>query len=99
MVVMMEAVRMLKALGVQPRRTIRIGLWSGEEEGLLGSQWYVMHHFGERPESKDPERKGDPTLLPRENGPVTLKPEQKKTSVYFNLTNVTGKIHCLNLQE
>src|SRR3989454_282237 len=98
-VVMMEAVRILKALGVQPRRTIRIGLWSGEEEGLLGSQWYVMHHFGERPESKDPERKGDPTLLRRENGPVTLKPEQKKVSVYFNVDNGTGKIRGVYLQE
>ncbi len=98
-VVMMEAVRILKALGVQPRRTIRIGLWSGEEEGLLGSQWYVMHHFGERPESKDPERKGDPTLLRRENGPVTLKSEQKKVSVYFNVDNGTGKIRGIYLQE
>ena len=40
-IVMMEAVRILKALDIKPRRTIRIGLWSGEEEGLLGSQGYV----------------------------------------------------------
>jgi hypothetical protein len=44
--VMMEAARILKALGVKPRRTIRVGLWSGEEEGLLGSQAYVKQHFG-----------------------------------------------------
>src|SRR5205814_8238375 len=44
--VMMEAARMLRALGVQPRRTIRVALWSGEEEGLLGSQAYVKEHFG-----------------------------------------------------
>lgn len=44
--VMMEAARILKALGVQPRRTIRVALWSGEEEGLLGSQAYVKQHFG-----------------------------------------------------
>lgn len=98
-VVMMEAVRILKALGVKPRRTIRIGLWSGEEQGLLGSQWYVMHHFGERPESKDPERKGDPTLLRRENGPVTVKPEQAKVSVYFNVDNGSGKIRGVYMQE
>ncbi len=98
-IVMMEAVRILKALGVKPRRTIRIGLWSGEEEGLLGSQWYVMHHFGERPESKDPERKGDPTLTRRENGPVTIKPEQAKVSAYFNVDNGTGKIRGIYLQE
>jgi len=43
---MMEAVRILKAIGVQPRRTIRVALWSGEEEGLLGSLAYVREHFG-----------------------------------------------------
>jgi hypothetical protein len=43
---MMEAARILKALGVQPRRTIRVALWSGEEQGLLGSQAYVKEHFG-----------------------------------------------------
>jgi carboxypeptidase Q len=44
--VMMEAARILLALGVHPRRTIRVALWSGEEEGLLGSQAYVAQHFG-----------------------------------------------------
>ena len=44
--VMMEAVRILKAIGVKPRRTIRVALWSGEEQGLLGSQAYVKKHFG-----------------------------------------------------
>lgn len=46
--VMMEAVRILKTLGVQPRRTIRIALWSGEEQGLLGSRNYVKNHFADR---------------------------------------------------
>ncbi|AEV98794.1 peptidase M28 [Niastella koreensis] len=45
--VMMEAVRILKALNVQPRRTIRIALWSGEEEGLFGSRNYVKNHFAD----------------------------------------------------
>jgi len=44
--VMMEAARILKAIGVQPRRTIRVALWSGEEQGLLGSRAYVAEHFG-----------------------------------------------------
>jgi hypothetical protein len=44
--IMMEAVRILKAVGAEPRRTIRVGLWSGEEEGLLGSLAYVDQHFG-----------------------------------------------------
>ena len=49
--VMMEAVRVIRALGLRPRRTIRIALWTGEEQGLLGSQAYVRQHFGpaERP--------------------------------------------------
>jgi carboxypeptidase Q len=44
--VMMEAARIIKALGLQPRRTIRVALWGGEEQGLLGSQAYVAQHFG-----------------------------------------------------
>jgi carboxypeptidase Q len=44
--VMMEAARILKAIGVKPRRTIRVALWSGEEQGLLGSKAYVEQHFG-----------------------------------------------------
>jgi carboxypeptidase Q len=49
--VMMEAARILKAIGVRPRRTIRVALWGGEEQGLLGSKAYVEQHFGtaERP--------------------------------------------------
>jgi carboxypeptidase Q len=44
---MMEVMRILKAVGVKPRRTIRIGLWGGEEQGLLGSRAYVLEHFGD----------------------------------------------------
>jgi Zn-dependent M28 family amino/carboxypeptidase len=47
-----EAVRILKTLGVKPRRTIRVGIWSGEEEGLLGSRAYVAQHL-------DPENPAD----------------------------------------
>ena len=98
-IVMMEAVRILKALNIQPRRTIRIGLWSGEEEGLLGSQGYVQNHFGTRPPMDDPGMKGMPTLLRREAGDVTVKPEQAKVSVYFNVDNGSGKIRGVHLQE
>ena len=52
---MMEAARILKALGVTPRRTIRVALWSGEEEGILGSQAYVKEHFGSFENQKQPE--------------------------------------------
>ncbi|HEU4416079.1 MAG TPA: M20/M25/M40 family metallo-hydrolase, partial [Candidatus Angelobacter sp.] len=50
--IMMEATRILKTLGVKPRRTIRVALWSGEEEGLLGSKAYVKAHFGSFEEPK-----------------------------------------------
>jgi len=46
-IVMMEAMRILKTLGVQPRRTIRIALWGGEEQGLYGSFGYVKKHYGD----------------------------------------------------
>ena len=98
-IVMMEAVRILKALDLKPRRTIRIGLWSGEEEGLLGSQGYVQNHFGARPPMDDPGMKGMPTLLRREAGDVTVKPEQAKVSAYFNVDNGSGKIRGVHLQE
>ncbi|HEX3155851.1 MAG TPA: M20/M25/M40 family metallo-hydrolase [Candidatus Angelobacter sp.] len=97
--VMMEAVRILKAVGVKPRRTIRIGLWTGEEQNMLGSQWYVARHFGSRPPSTDPDSKDDPSVIRRENGPLTIEPEQAKVSVYFNLDNGSGKIRGVYLQE
>jgi hypothetical protein len=49
---MLEAIRILQALHVQPRRTIRVALWSGEEEGLLGSLAYVKQHFGSAEDPK-----------------------------------------------
>ncbi|PYX19901.1 MAG: peptidase M28 [Acidobacteria bacterium] len=98
-VVMMEAMRILKAVGVKPRRTIRIGLWTGEEQGLLGSQFYVQQHFGSRPPMDTPDMKGMPTLRRREAGPVTVKPEQAKVSVYFNVDNGSGKLRGVYLQE
>ena len=56
--VMMEAARLIVATGLKPRRTIRVALWSGEEQGLLGSQAYVKAHFGMAEEP----RPGHPTL-------------------------------------
>ena len=98
-VVGMESVRLLKKLGVQPRRTIRIALWSGEEEGLLGSRGYVKEHFGSRPESTKPEDQRLPAFMRPPAGPLELKPEQKQISVYFNLDNGAGMIRGVYLQE
>ena len=51
--IMMEAARLIEKSGVKPRRTIRVALWSGEEEGLLGSLAYVKAHFGSAEEPKE----------------------------------------------
>lgn len=97
--VAIEAVRILKALGVQPRRTIRIGLWSGEEEGLLGSRGYVSEHFASRPAPPPgQQRGGGGGGFGGPQGPLTIKPEHDKFSVYFNLDNGTGKIRGVYLQ-
>ena len=95
----MEAMRIIQSLGLKPRRTIRIVLWTGEEEGLLGSKAYVATHFGSRPESNDPKEKDLPSFMRKQGTPLTLKPEEKKVSAYFNIDNGTGKIRGIYLQE
>jgi carboxypeptidase Q len=95
----MEAIRILKAIGVKPRRTIRIALWSGEEEGLLGSHAYVKEHFGSHAAPTDPKELAMPEWLRKDDTPLNLKPEQAKVSAYFNIDNGTGKIRGVYLQE
>jgi Zn-dependent M28 family amino/carboxypeptidase len=96
--VCMEVTRILKALNVNPRRTIRIALWSGEEQDLKGSRAYVRQHFGSRPEPTDPEENALPDHLQSYQGPLSLKPEHAKLSVYFNFDNGSGKIRGIFLQ-
>ncbi len=84
--VMMEVMRIIKILGVNPRRTIRIGLWNGEEQGLLGSKSYVKRNFGERLDKS----------LPYDS--IILKPGAEKFSVYFNMDEGTGKYRGVFLQ-
>jgi carboxypeptidase Q len=99
-VVMMEAMRIIKALGVTPKRTIRIALWSGEEQGLLGARGYVAQHFAGRAEPKDPEQaKLAPHLRTTDKGEFIFKPEHGKVSAYFNMDNGTGKIRGIYAQE
>jgi Zn-dependent M28 family amino/carboxypeptidase len=92
--VAMEAVRILKALDLKPRRTVRIGLWTGEEQGIFGSKAYVTEHF-----RKAPETRGGPQSAEAETKePEPTKPEYDKFSAYFNLDNGTGKIRGVYLQ-
>ncbi len=97
--VVMEAARILHALGVHPRRTIRVALWSSEEQGLNGSRAYVSEHFATRPEPTDPEQKALPSWARRNQGPLTFKPEYGKLSAYFNLDNGGGRIRGIYAQE
>ena len=109
--VAMEAVRIIQALGLKPRRTIRIALWSGEEQGLFGSRAYVTEHFGSL---QNPATSAAPATGGANNsmgggagngngtasaGPALVKKaEYDKFSAYFNLDNGTGKIRGVYLQ-
>lgn len=98
-VVAMEVMRILTALHVKPRRTIRIALWSGEEQGLLGSVGYVSQHFGSYPLSTSPDQLRLPDFLRSPAGALRLKPEQGLISGYFNVDNGGGRIRGIYLQE
>jgi len=98
-VVALEVMRILNTLQVKPRRTIRIGLWTGEEQGLFGSAGYVKLHFGYVPLSTAPDEIGKPDFMRKAGGPVVIEPEQAKISGYFNLDNGTGKILGIYLQK
>ncbi len=98
-VVAMEVMRILTTLHVKPRRTIRVALWTGEEEGEFGSYGYVKQHFGYVPVSTASDQMKLPEWVRKPGGPVQLKPEYQKISAYFNLDNGSGKIRGVYLQE
>jgi hypothetical protein len=98
-VVMMEAMRILKKIGVKPRRTIRIALWTGEEQGLLGSTGYVTRHFGKYPEPTDPKEREIPQFLRENKGPLQKTGEYDKFAAYFNFDNGSGRIRGIYAQE
>jgi hypothetical protein len=98
-VVALEVMRIFNVLHVRPRRTIRIGLWTGEEQGELGSVGYVKQHFGYVPLSTAPDQLQLPEFLRKPAGPIVLKPEQQKVSGYFNADYGGGKILGICLQH
>ena len=85
--VAMEAARILMTSGLKPRRTIRVALWSGEEQGLNGSREYVTQQFGERKRGEN----GQP-------GELVKTANYDKLSAYYNLDNGTGKIRGVYMQ-
>jgi hypothetical protein len=105
----MEAMRILSAIKAHPRRTIRIGLWTGEEQGILGSRAYVTEHFGyytngampapqarsDRPASAndEPDRNAR-----EEKRKLIRRSEYDRLSAYFNLDNGAGKIRGVYMQ-
>lgn len=97
--VMMEAVRLIRALGITPKRTIRIALWSGEEQGLLGSQEYVEQHFASKKPWPAEEMTLPRGLRSKERGPYQFQAEHPKVSGYFNIDNGGGKIRGIYLEE
>jgi Zn-dependent M28 family amino/carboxypeptidase len=98
-VVAMEVMRILNTLQVKPRRTIRVALWTGEEQGEFGSYGYVKEHFGHIPRSTEPEQLKITEYDRKAVGPVQLKPDQQRISAYFNLDNGGGKLRGVYLQQ
>ncbi len=97
--VIMEAARILKSLGVRPKRTIRFALWSGEEQGILGSLAYVDRHLATRAPF------GDAALDALPNGqtwrtrwPIQPREGYRNLVAYFNLDNGSGKIRGINAE-
>ncbi len=90
--VVMEAARILSSLGVRPKRTIRFALWSGEEQGLLGSLAYVEKYLARRAPAPGPEHGIEQMLRWRYRFPITPLPGHKDLVAYFNIDNGSGKV-------
>jgi carboxypeptidase Q len=90
-IIALEAMRILRALDVHPRRTIRIGLWGGEEQGIFGSAGYVSNHLATMTYSAKPEEQVVPEFLRLQTGAIKVKPEHATFDAYFNADNGTGK--------
>jgi Zn-dependent M28 family amino/carboxypeptidase len=82
-------IRILQSLGMKPRRTIRIGLWSAEEQGARGSRAYVAAHLARKIDAPD----GQPGRPQFE-----FKPDYEKFDAYFNFDYGTGRIRGIFLQ-
>lgn len=97
--VVMEAARILRSLGVRPKRTIRFALWSGEEQGILGSLAYVERHLATRPAETNAARQRLPNNRTwRYRYPITPLPGHRDLVAYFNLDNGSGRIRGIHAE-
>ncbi len=93
--VVLEAMRILQASGLKPRRTIRVALWTGEEQGLLGSRGYVAKNFASIGDGSDSAAFG---AMGGGRAQITKKPAHDKFAAYYNLDNGTGQIRGIYAQ-
>ena len=97
--VVMEAARILRALGVRPKRTIRFALWSGEEQGIHGSLAYVDRYLATRAPLGDAQLDGLPNNRTwRQRWPIQPRDGHGDLVAYFNLDNGSGKIRGINAE-
>jgi carboxypeptidase Q len=93
----MEAMRILRAIGLQPRRTIRLALWTGEEQGALGSLGYVNTHVATVPRATTDAAMAVPEFLRRRAGPITFKAGHAQISAIFTLDAGGGRIRGVSV--
>lgn len=96
--VVMEAARILSALKVRPKRTIRFALWSGEEQGLYGSANYVERHLASRPANPDPVKAKLSYDFKLDQFPIEKKADYNLLAAYFNIDNGGGKIRGIHAE-
>lgn len=93
----MEAARIIKASGIKTKRGIRFALWSGEEQGLFGSQDYAQRHLASRP-IPDGLTGTNAAAAWGSGWPITPLPGHSQLVAYFNIDNGSGKIRGINAQ-
>jgi Zn-dependent M28 family amino/carboxypeptidase len=94
----MEAARILSAIGAHPKRTIRFALWSGEEQGLLGSKAYVEQHIAARPPAPVGTTGLEDYYFAFRRYPVTKLADYDKLAAYFNIDNGSGRLRGVYAQ-
>jgi len=96
----MEAARILQAMGIKPKRTIRFALWAGEEQGLLGSMAYIEQNVATRQLKPGAPANGLARFYGWSNRwPIVQKPGYNQLAAYFNLDNGSGKVRGINAEQ